>query len=129
MCRYGIYGPYKQHYACFDCRKAFKQLPDCDLPDHVVQERAEDHTVKCPDCGSPMNSMGPDFKAPRKTDKKQWAKVALLFEHGFAYHSCGCCGPGYRPANIKEAEVFIHQSRSLSEAEQILKKFESRAHS
>jgi hypothetical protein len=25
MCRYAIRGPYKIHYACFDCRKAFKQ--------------------------------------------------------------------------------------------------------
>lgn len=25
MCRYAYSGPYKIHYACFDCRKAFKQ--------------------------------------------------------------------------------------------------------
>ena len=27
MCRYAMHGPYKSHYACFDCRKAFKQAP------------------------------------------------------------------------------------------------------
>jgi hypothetical protein len=27
MCRYGMSGPYKRHYACFSCRKAFKQPP------------------------------------------------------------------------------------------------------
>lgn len=27
MCRYGSSGPYKTHYACFSCRKAFKQAP------------------------------------------------------------------------------------------------------
>lgn len=27
MCRYGLSGPYKNHFACFECRKAFKQ-PD-----------------------------------------------------------------------------------------------------
>ena len=27
MCRYGISGPYKCHYVCFACRKAFKQPP------------------------------------------------------------------------------------------------------
>src|SRR5918994_424939 len=27
MCRYAMYGPYKSHFACFDCRKAFKQPP------------------------------------------------------------------------------------------------------
>jgi hypothetical protein len=27
MCRYGYSGPYKRHFACFNCRKAFKQPP------------------------------------------------------------------------------------------------------
>ena len=27
MCRYAISGPHKCHYACFSCRKAFKQPP------------------------------------------------------------------------------------------------------
>ncbi len=27
MCRYANYGPYKLHFACFACRKAFKQPP------------------------------------------------------------------------------------------------------
>lgn len=27
MCRYAMHGPYKRHYACFLCRKAFKQPP------------------------------------------------------------------------------------------------------
>jgi hypothetical protein len=27
MCRYARYGPYKSHFACFHCRKAFKQPP------------------------------------------------------------------------------------------------------
>jgi hypothetical protein len=30
MCRYAFSGPYKQHYACFSCRKAFKQPPISD---------------------------------------------------------------------------------------------------
>lgn len=27
MCRYAQFGPYKRHYACFACRKAFKHPP------------------------------------------------------------------------------------------------------
>lgn len=27
MCRYALSGPYKPHYVCFECRKAFKQPP------------------------------------------------------------------------------------------------------
>lgn len=30
MCRYAMYGPYKPHFACFACRKAFKQSPISD---------------------------------------------------------------------------------------------------
>ena len=30
MCRYAYSGPYKSHYACFACRKAFKQPPISD---------------------------------------------------------------------------------------------------
>ncbi len=30
MCRYAMYGPYKRHFACFKCRKAFKQPPVSD---------------------------------------------------------------------------------------------------
>jgi hypothetical protein len=30
MCRYAMYGPYKNHFACFVCHKAFKQMPITD---------------------------------------------------------------------------------------------------
>lgn len=30
MCRYALSGPYKAHYACFACRKGFKQPPIAD---------------------------------------------------------------------------------------------------
>lgn len=30
MCRYAIRGPYKSHFVCFSCRKAFKQPPISD---------------------------------------------------------------------------------------------------
>lgn len=33
MCRYAMSGPYKRHYACFSCRKAFKQPPIDDYLD------------------------------------------------------------------------------------------------
>ena len=73
-----------------------------------------------------MCLMGFDFKAPKQTDKKQWAKVALLFEHGFAYHSCGCNGPGYRPRTLAEAEAFVVEAAELSEAQQLLQKYAAR---
>ncbi|WP_282935952.1 hypothetical protein [Paenibacillus sp. RC67] len=54
-----------------------------------------------------MKNVGHDFKAPKQTDFKQWLKVELLYNSGFSYHSCGCGGPGYRPAKLSEVEEFI----------------------
>ena len=31
MCRYAMSGPYKDIYACFNCRKSFKQVSRYDL--------------------------------------------------------------------------------------------------
>lgn len=122
MCRYGLSGPYKQHYACFDCRKAFKRQLESDLPEHA---RGDDE-ARCPECNQPMHAMGLDFKAPKKSAIKQWAKIKLLFDHGFAYHSCGCCGPGYRPETLSDAKVFIHESVSLTDAQQLLAQYAER---
>lgn len=123
MCRYGIYGPYKDQYACFECRKTFKQTSYYELPEHVRPSDPAERVCPCPQCGKPMHNMGLDFKAPKQSDVKQWRKVQLLFEHGFLYHSCGCCGPGYRPRTLKEAELFIHESTPLSEAEKLLRRY------
>src|SRR5690606_23490018 len=38
-----------------------------------------------------------DFEAPKKTNKKEWEHLKLLYSVGVTYHSCGCSGPGYIP--------------------------------
>ncbi len=100
MCRYAFAGPYRQPYACFDCRKCF----------HVAMnwERTPLQAVthSCPECGQPMHSMGLDFKAPRRHDIRQWRKVQTLYTHGFTYASCGC-GAGYRPKRLSELPTFL----------------------
>lgn len=122
MCRYGMSGPYKQHYACFDCRKSFKwpmdarQSPPGDTPE----------SVKCPQCGAPMHSMGLDFRAPPQRNARQWKKVLILYTHGVAYHSCGCGGPGYRPRTLAEVPAFLAGRRATSEGEALLKRISSR---
>jgi len=68
MCRYAMYGPYKDIYACFQCKKIFKQASDRELSKHDVQNR----TYKCPQCGGTMNDMGYDFKAPKLNDCSNW---------------------------------------------------------
>ncbi|MDR6880803.1 hypothetical protein [Bacillus sp. 3255] len=116
MCRYAIYGPYKGIFACFNCRKVFKQVSDLELSGTEIGNRQ----YKCPQCSDIMNDMGHDFKAPKQDDKKQWAKVELLYKSGFAYHSCGCNGPGYRPAKLSEVEEFVNRNKIFKSAGEAL---------
>lgn len=41
----------------------------------------------CPKCALPMVALSRKFSAPKARDKKQWAKVRLLIEHGFLFQS------------------------------------------
>ena len=56
-----------------------------------------------------MNNMGLDFRAPRQTDIEQWRKVEILSENGINFGSCGCGGPGPRPARLREVPVFLRE--------------------
>ena len=105
MCRYAMVGPYKQKWACFGCRKPYKS------PHGEVRRES----AKCPQCRAPMGNMGLDFRAPKQTDKEQWRKVELLFENGINYSSCGCNGPGPRPARLRDVPQFL-QARADNEA-------------
>ena len=117
MCRYAMYGPYKRHMACFDCRKGFKRAPlgDWNCP--------ADDPAPCPDCGRPMASMGLDFRPPPRRAVEHWAVVEHLFSFGFAYHSCGCSGPGYRPHRWEDVPAFLAAGREQSAGEELLARF------
>ena len=125
ICRYKQHR-YKQHYACFRCRKVFR-IPDSDSPFNVAPYSDKfTRPVKCPDCSELMASMGRDFKAPRRSAKKQWEKVRQLRMAGIAFDSCGC-GPGYRPATIREVAPFVEQSEIKSEGRQLADRFKKRS--
>jgi hypothetical protein len=114
MCRYAFH-LYKRHYACFQCRKAFKRRfkreervwgrvkPAFDPND-------PDLPAKCPGCGLLMADMGLDFKAPPRADAKAWSVAESLWEVGFTFHSCGCGGPGYRPRKARDYEAFLRET-------------------
>ena len=120
MCRYAEH-TYKCHFACFQCRKMFRQPSNADLPEARRPAPGEQRVVPCPECHGAMQNMGLDFKAPRQSDVKQWKKVAILFRHGFAYHSCGC-GPGPRPAALRDVPAFLAEHRSQSAGEKLLQR-------
>jgi hypothetical protein len=79
---------YKQHWACFVCRKAFKYA-------HATEKT-------CPECGRKMIPMGLDFKAPPKNNLPQWRKVELLHLLGAHFSSSGWTGPGLRPKTLRD---------------------------
>jgi hypothetical protein len=73
-----------------------------------------------------MADMGLDFKAPRHQDIERWEVVEFLFRHGFAYDSCGCGGPGYRPSRWSDVPAFLESHRCQSAGEALLERFGAR---
>lgn len=58
------------HFACFHCRKTFKQAGSSNW-DSNVRERP----YPCPECQVPMVRMGRQFKAPRQLSVRAWREV------------------------------------------------------
>lgn len=69
--------PYNMAFACLDCHKSFKR--EFNLAEEYPV------TLICPHCCGTAHNLGRHFKAPKRTDKKQWAKVGFLMEHGFFF--------------------------------------------
>ncbi len=63
-------------FACFECRKAFKR-------EYTFGSNIQE--LPCPQCGRSAHNLGRHFKAPKKSDVKQWEKVRFLFDHGFRF--------------------------------------------
>ncbi len=74
MCRY-VNKVYKSHFACFNCRKTFKESYSRDFLDKqqgIAIESADFLEVRvCPQCKGEMFDMGFDFKAPKQSEIKQ----------------------------------------------------------
>jgi hypothetical protein len=130
MCRYAESGPYKEKFACFECRKMFKQTSRWELRHQMRVDSTGKRLAKCPECGNLMHNMGLDFHAPRQSDIKQWRKVAILHAHGIDFSSCGCGGPGERPATLRDVPAFLEkivleqQHREQKRVKQLLGKTE-----
>lgn len=108
MCRYAWH-IYKEHYACFYCRKMFRPTARLDLPEHGRPGYRDFRLVKCPECGQPMHDMGLNFKAPKRHDVQQWKKVQTLHEHGLTWHDCGCGGRGPHVARVSEVKSYLEE--------------------
>jgi hypothetical protein len=134
MCRYA-FKTYKTHFACFSCRKTFKQAPYRDLLQQVgkadyyeklnrkpiklltdqersqlagIEKHYKEREIKCPECGNYMADLGLDLKSPKKTAVKEWKIIEGLYKIGINFHSCGCYGIGYIPKNPKKYEEYLN---------------------
>jgi hypothetical protein len=60
-----------------------------------------------------MADMGLDFKSPPKDNAKAWQHLRSLYSVGIVFHSCGCGGPGYVPADATElANVLLQRKEN-----------------
>lgn len=129
MCRYAWHN-YRDHFACFDCRKAFKywQWEECDETTFQMRQRLQHapREIVCPDCSLPMVDMGLDFKAPRKSESEAWEVLRALAANGFTFHSCGCYVGFTPPKTLREVQQWLAQHRSKSEGEKLLEKIGKR---
>jgi hypothetical protein len=73
---------HKPHYACLNCRKAWKPLSRPEVVT-VYYKHLEVHNpaiTRCSSCRAPGTYMGLNFRAPRKTDVKAWKRVKEIIE-------------------------------------------------
>ncbi len=126
MCRRVNYAVYKNHFACFACRKGFKRRQVHDWPDHLKPAEDELERAVCPECKQSMVNMGTDFKPPKQSDIEHWAVVEFLFKKGFAYHR-GCCdGPGFRPKRRRDLALFLKSNTCKYEGQILAARFAKR---
>ena len=95
---------YLTHFACFACRKAYRQIPT----NRVYRRQGrkilfsfERRDVVCPQCGSVMANMGRNFKAPKRDDLDRWAAIELLHRNGIREIP--------RHMTSREAAEFVHK--------------------
>ena len=99
---------YPMQFACFACRKVFKQI--------VSQKSQEEHHQSCPQCGGRMWLAGRAFRAPRNSDVKQWRTVEALIKGGVLFHY----NSGRRPKVWREVAPFLERRIGKLETKKVL---------
>jgi len=72
-----VQSDYLHPYVCFRCRKSFKRASRVEA------------VLPCPECAGPSIGLTRKFKAPKRSDVKQWNKVEALVRRGFLFWSVG----------------------------------------
>jgi len=92
-------GQYLLAHVCFDCREGRKLPPD--YAPHF-----------CHSCNQVMVHMGRSFKIPRKSNKRQWRKIEILYNQGENFSS-------YKrehklPKHLSELNVYFTEKNDKS---------------
>ncbi len=89
-------------FVCLKCRKTFKR-----------HHRNDENFKPCPNCGMKAIKFDVRFRAPKKTDSKQWKKVEFLTQNGFVFQKVyqkmetgGLMRVNY-PSTLEEAREFV----------------------
>ena len=98
---------YKQHYACFTCRKVFKKTNLEEVPTHRQRIDERGRIVHCPQCGERMPDVGFDFEPPKKEDIKGWREAKARLEKS----------PGHELRNSKIVNVKSRKARTRFQRE------------
>jgi hypothetical protein len=105
--------PVLYQFACFSCRKVFKQSSSDQVGANI-----------CPECAKPMSYMGTAFRAPKQENVDQWKKAELLIAAGF--HFTKDAGP--KPRTLKDLSAFLeaHRLAKRSPGERLLDDLKAR---
>ena len=99
------HGPdYAISYACLECKTAHKRRLESSPSEYPLK-------MACPICKSDMYHVGRNFKAPKKSDQKQWMKIQFLISHGFLFQKIRPNGINNDsipyPDTLEEAKEFV----------------------
>jgi hypothetical protein len=125
MCRYAWHN-YRDHFACFECRKAFKywqwgvtnetEFSQKQKLQHVPRE------ITCPDCKRQMVDMGLDCKAPPNNDADAWEICGPFMSMDLNFNHVAAASDMCHPERFaKYLNGSKHKQRS--EAERLLGTF------
>ena len=125
---------YQIHFACFDCRKAFKRPYTVGEEERSAwlsrrfsgKQPSKAFTLPiyhCPDCGGKMTMVGRAFRAPRHENIDSWRTVEFLVRSGFTFWS----NVGRRPETLSEAKEFVEKHRKISKGEKLAREIRKRS--
>ena len=130
MCRYAFH-TYRDHFACFRCRKAFKQWQWESGRETYWKTgsrlRYAPRVFTCPECSDTMVNMGLDFRAPKKDEREAWQILEALYAQGYTFGNCGC-GSGYSPPDrLRDVPKWLAARQRGSVGNMLLNRFRAKA--